>query len=437
MRCREPVACALFVAALSGCGAQGLGGRPDGAPADGVDLATGISPGPGPDLAGGGMPDLAPLAPNVVPITIDAGPTGAMFSSYNVPFISIQLCAPGTSTCQTIDHVAVDTGSVGLRVLSSVLSPALAAALPALHDGHGDPLAECYTFADGYVWGAVRSADLSLGGEHVAGLALQVIGDPALPTVPKACKDTGTAEDTLDAFGSNAIIGLGNYAPDCGDLCEDASQFGDGWQYYGCANAGSCAQVTVPQAQQLQNPVALLPVDNNGVLLQLPTVGDDGAAGAAGVLVLGIGTQTNNALGGATLFPIGDEDSDGSITVKFGGSTLVDGYFDSGTTDFSFDDAALPACMGDFAGWDCPAAPLDLTAQNVDGGGTAHAVTFHVASAMTLLASDVDTAFDDIASPVGDRSTFIWGLPFFYGRSVFTAIAGRTTPGGPGPYFAY
>jgi hypothetical protein len=34
-------------------------------------------------------------------------------------------------------------------------------------------------------------------------------------------------------------------------------------------------------------------------------------------------------------------------------------------------------------------------------------------------------------------SSFDWGLPFFYGRSVFTAIRGKDTPAGKGPYYAY
>jgi hypothetical protein len=39
--------------------------------------------------------------------------------------------------------------------------------------------------------------------------------------------------------------------------------------------------------------------------------------------------------------------------------------------------------------------------------------------------------------PAGDAATFAWGLPLFYGRNVFAAIEGRSTPGGAGPYFAF
>jgi hypothetical protein len=35
------------------------------------------------------------------------------------------------------------------------------------------------------------------------------------------------------------------------------------------------------------------------------------------------------------------------------------------------------------------------------------------------------------------KKTFDFGLPFFYGRNVFTAIEGKNTAGGLGPYFAY
>jgi hypothetical protein len=32
---------------------------------------------------------------------------------------------------------------------------------------------------------------------------------------------------------------------------------------------------------------------------------------------------------------------------------------------------------------------------------------------------------------------FDFGLPYFYGRNVFTAIEGMSAAGTPGPYYAY
>src|ERR1700733_6847843 len=45
---------------------------------------------------------------NVVPMVVNAGPPNT--GDFNVPFISVTICAPGTSNCTTIDDVSVDTG---------------------------------------------------------------------------------------------------------------------------------------------------------------------------------------------------------------------------------------------------------------------------------------------------------------------------------------
>ncbi|HZU45234.1 MAG TPA: DUF3443 family protein, partial [Terriglobales bacterium] len=64
-------------------------------------------------------------------------------------------------------------------------------------------------------------------------------------------------------------------------------------------------------------------------------------------------------------------------------------------------------------------------------------VQFTVADANSLLLAG-NTAFNDLTgSNPGPPPTFDWGLSFFFGRTVFTAIEGQNTPAGPGPYFAY
>jgi hypothetical protein len=72
--------------------------------------------------------------------------------------------------------------------------------------------------------------------------------------------------------------------------------------------------------------------------------------------------------------------------------------------------------------------------------GTQSTVKFNIGDSTTLFNNNPSfTAFNNVAAPSSDplKKTFDFGLPFFYGRNVFTAIEGMNTSGGMGPYFAY
>ena len=63
---------------------------------------------------------------------------------------------------------------------------------------------------------------------------------------------------------------------------------------------------------------------------------------------------------------------------------------------------------------------------------------FSVANADQLLNNNPTFfAFNNVAGPNGDPTSFAWGMPFFFGRTVYTAIEGRSTPAGQGPFFAF
>ncbi len=53
----------------------------------------------------------------------------------------------------------------------------------------------------------------------------------------------------------------------------------------------------------------------------------------------------------------------------------------------------------------------------------------------TTLFATGNYAFNNLAGT--GNGYFDWGLPFFFGRRVFTAIANRATPAGLGPYYAF
>jgi hypothetical protein len=59
-----------------------------------------------------------------------------------------------------------------------------------------------------------------------------------------------------------------------------------------------------------------------------------------------------------------------------------------------------------------------------------------VANANLLLSNINSAAINGLAGP-NSFGGFDFGLPFFFGRNVFTAIEGKSTPAGTGPYLAY
>ena len=79
------------------------------------------------------------------------------------------------------------------------------------------------------------------------------------------------------------------------------------------ANA-NCEVTTVSVSNQLQNPIVLFPTDNNGVIIQLRSV-TGAQTSVSGSLIFGIGTQSNNALGSATVYAV--DPGVGNFTTMF------------------------------------------------------------------------------------------------------------------------
>ena len=365
---------------------------------------------------------------NTVAVVVDSGPA-AVGGTANEPFVSVTICSPSSpSTCQTIDHILVDTGSFGLRIISSVLSSSVS--LPLETDSSGNALAECAMFADGYSWGPLRLANLQIGGESATNLPVQMIGDPSYANmVPSACSSTGTSENTVATFGANGVIGLGPFAQDCGTYCTTHSDSGF---YYTCSSA--CQQTTVSLTQQVYNPVIAFATDNNGSSLTFPAVPANGTENLAGTLTFGIGTQSNNGLGSATVYTTDDY---GYIVTQYKGTSYVDSLLDSGSNGLFFNDSSIAQCS-DGSGFYCPSSAVSLTAVNSGQNSASGTISFIVGNADNLFNDNPNsTAFSELAGTNGDPQSFDWGLPFFFGRTVYTAIQGYTTPGGTGPYFAY
>jgi hypothetical protein len=373
----------------------------------------------------------AATADNVQPIVVDGGPSGLAPNYYvNGVFTSVQVCAPGSTTnCQTIDHVLVDTGSVGLRLLSAAGGGEFSLSLPPQTAPDGNPLVECGQFVDGFVWGPVVLADIGLGGEVARSTPIQVIAPTGVPAVPSNCDSTGGAnENTLSALGANGILGVGVFLQDCGESCgQQALNL-----YYSCPSTG-CVETQVPTARQVQNPVSLFANDNNGVIIELPAIPGIGQATANGALVFGIGTEANNGLGDAVVYAT---DAKGNFTVTYNGASYASSFIDSGSNGLFFltaADAGLPPCQGNSSFY-CPTTEKSFTPTNRGSNGASGTVTFNIANAQALFDSG-NTAFNNLGGTYS--GAFDYGLPFFFGRNLYVAIENQNTSGGVGPYWAY
>jgi hypothetical protein len=115
-------------------------------------------------------------------IAVDGGPQITSKIIYpNGAFTSVTLCNPGTTTCQTIDGILVDTGSFGLRILSSAIT---LTGLQTLTSGNST-LYNCINFADGsFLWGTAEVADVQMAGKSASSETIQVIADPTGFTIP-------------------------------------------------------------------------------------------------------------------------------------------------------------------------------------------------------------------------------------------------------------
>jgi hypothetical protein len=397
---------------------------------------------------------------NVLAISVNGGPTANQLDGGIYPngaFATATICAPGSTTsCATVSGLLVDTGSTGLRVLQSAM-PSLS--LPTVNASNGSAAYDCVSFVDdAYIWGPVQQADVTLGGETANNLPIQVISSST--GVPSSCSDGNTADlDTLAELGFNGILGVGSEPTDCFyegvSVCSPTSGLTSAPYpaYYTCSGT-TCSPVFIATNDQVTNPVVLFPTDNNGVIVELPSVSGS-AATVSGSLVFGIGTESNNQLlSTATIFTLTCDDFATTFEGQSYGITNPTtcagpgSFIDSGSAALFFPNAAnLPICSsdtpaGNLSEFYCPASTDSLTATQLGAGGTSESISFSVQNAEALFTSsstDSDAAFSGLAGTNPSGVGFDWGLPFFYGVHLYSSIDGQSVPTGTpaAPWWAH
>jgi hypothetical protein len=397
-----------------------------------------------------GVPGGGSTTANVLSIAVDGGPTANQSGGTIYPngaFASVTICHPGSTTnCVTVDHLLVDTGSEGLRVLQSEVS---SLSLPTVNASNGSAAYNCASFVDGsYLWGPVQSATLTLAGEVASSVPIQVISS-STANIPTSCSNGGVNENTQASLGANGILGVGLEPFDCGLGCDESSGSATppSGAYYTCSSSGctpafaSCGSECDDSSsvQQVTNPVIAFPLDDNGVIVELPSVSGS-AATVTGSLVFGIGTETNTQFSSSasvfttacdffnTTYPVNGQ----AFDIDPSSCTGPGSFIDSGSNAYFFYNVnnALAVCPSTSSAADfyCPTALTSLSATVADPNTQYNEnINFSINNAQTLISSG-DAAYSTLGGPVPAGEGFDWGLPFFYGRNVYVAIDGQALP---------
>jgi len=396
---------------------------------------------------GGGTPAnqqevLFPDGLNVVDLLVDGGPDG---NGVNRLYTSVTICKPGSETlCKTIDHVLVDTGSVGLRLLASEVPTQLQ--LSSAKTSSGNVLLGCANFLDGsFAWGPLALADVKLGGLTAANTTVQLVGHSEYGPVQSQCSTWGDPIITPSDLGAKGILGVGLSKQDCGSACEVQGRRNAGnGIYFSCTNA-ACTSVTgttLATDKQLQQVVARFPSDNNGFAIQMNSVPSSGAATATGKMIFGLGTASNNQFPTLQLLATTPQGYlFGALSSK---STLAGGNFSSTFLDTGsngiFFDSNLPNCVyPNDSRFYCPLA--DLAFNVVLGGAGQVSKSFTITNAAASLQIGI-TALPTLGGTLNAQGFLGLGLPFFYGKTVVIGIEGMAATGvgastATGPFYAF
>jgi hypothetical protein len=307
----------------------------------------------------------------------------------------------------------------------------------------GGQLAECQNFLDNSAdWGPIASAYVTLGGETTSQpITIQVIDanfpDTAAAGAGAQAANCSHPDADPSSAGFNGILGVGPHVTDCGSGCLNSSNF----MYFKCPANGNCTSAIVPEGApgsnltlfQVSNPIAYMPNDNNGSALILPPLDAAGAAGANGYFVLGIGTNSNNKISSSSVTVI-PANTLTNFTTVFLGHTYPGSFFDSGSNGLFFPQVStnLPV---DGAGFYNP-TNITAFAASFNAANVQHSINFDILGSSAAFAPySPNLAFDDLGGEYSGG--FDWGLPFFFGRTVYIGIEGQPSTLGTGPFWAF
>jgi hypothetical protein len=340
--------------------------------------------------------------------------SSASSTSLNQPVIDIKICKSGTAnsaspTCITISNILVDTGSYGLRISSSAISNAALLSTPVIAPNSSNQVMECAQFGSGYIWGGIYKVDLQLGSSFAltaSNLNIQV-GDSTTNGSSNCSQSAGSDLSIRNNLGANGIIGIGA-------LLQDTSSA----TYYSCTTSGSCATLTPDTSNGLFNPISQLSYGsgtyNNGYVVDFSGTSTTTPSGSTqGVLTYGINTFTNNQP--ASSAQVIKLNSSLEFTTTYNSSRLTS-IVDTGSNALFFNTSAMSACQTDNAFY-CGSL-TNQTAILSDYRQNSISITFNVSSYDP--SKQVQPQLGGSTGSFG--LGFDWGLPFFFGKTIYFGI---------------
>ena len=356
---------------------------------------------------------------NTVPLIVDSGYNG---NANNRAFITITVCQPGTNICQSIDHVMVDSGSVGLHIASSQLT---LTGLPPI-EYNGNALYNCSQYDSGYNFGPMVTADIKIGGEIASNVPLSIFNDSAPSNVPSSCSNGQSLIDVASEFGAKAIMGVGVINPPNSLVypglytCNSTS----------CTNLDSSAAINT---SLVVNVISAFSQDNNGVIFNLPSVESATNTPVIGSLTFGINTQANNVPPQSLYVVNGNPNSYSSGVGPVGyfmannGSETTPAIFDSGTPTLQFYSATIPQCTGVWAGTYCPDPSPQNWLPTVSSYNGNESIPLALSIVNYSSYFSPPAIFPGVGQVQAPSSFTSFGLPFFYGNTIYARFANGNT----------
>ena len=153
----------------------------------------------------------------------------------------------------------------------------------------------------------------------------------------------------------------------------------------------------------------------------------------SGSLIFGVATQSNNQLASGTVLTT---DANGYFTTVLAGQTMSNSFVDTGSNGLFFDSGSIPVCVSS-PGFYCPASLTSLSATLIGANQVHASISFSIDNATAMFGNSSLVVLPALSGPMGDSTSFDWGLPFFYGRRVAIGIEGQSSTRGTGPYYAF